>query len=111
MARDGTRTSLEVYRYDPEEGRYVAVPPDVRSSFSPVYLTLHGTAILGGARPPTAKLRGRHVTIQSAEPATGFPGIDKLVLGPVPRSIRNREVEVVAIVDGQTSNAVTIAFK
>ena len=51
------------------------------------------------------------MTIQSAEPATGFPGIDKLVLGPVPRSIRNPEVEVVAIVDGQTSNAVTIAFK
>ena len=111
VARDGTRTPLEVYRYDPEEGRYVAVPLDVRSSFSPVYLTLYGTAILGGDRPPTAKLRGRHVTIQSAEPATGFLGIDKLVLGPVPRSIRNREVEVVAIVDGQTSNAVTIAFK
>lgn len=78
------------------------------TSFSPVYLTLYGTGILGGGRPPTAKLRGRHVTIQSAEPATGFPGIDELVLGPVPRS---REVEVVALVDGQTSNAVTIAFK
>ena len=51
------------------------------------------------------------MTIQSAEPATGFPGIDKLVLGPVPRSIRNGEVEVVAIVDGQISNAVTFAFK
>lgn len=111
VATDGTSTPLEVYRYDPEEGRHVAVPLDVRSGFSPVYLTLYGTGILGGDRPPTAKVRGRHVTVRSAEPATGFPGIDKLVLGPLPQSIRNREVEVVAIVDGQISNAVTIAFE
>ena len=111
IARDGTRTPLEVYRYDPEEGRYVAVPLDVRSSFSPVYLTLYGTGVLGGERPPASKLRGRHVSMQSAGPATGFPSLDKLVLGPVPRSIRNREVEVVAIVGGQMSNAVTIAFE
>ena len=111
VATDGTSTPLEVYRYDPEEGRYVALPLDVRSGFSPVYLTLYGTGILGGDRPPTAKVRGRHVTVRYAEPATGFPGIDKLVVGPLPQSIRNREVEVVAIVDGQISNAVTIAFK
>ena len=43
-------------------------------------------------------------------PEEAEPG-QTLVLGPVPRSIRNREVEVVAIVDGQNSNAVTIAFE
>ena len=111
VARDGTRTPLEVYRYDPDQKRYVAVPLDVRATFSPVYLTLYGTGLRGGERQASVKIRGRHVTVESAGPASGFPGVDELVVGPIPRSIRRREVDVVALVDGQMSNAVTIAFK
>ena len=111
VAHDGTRTPLEVARYDPELERYVAAPLDVGADFSPVYLTLYGTGIRGSQRPPTVTMRGRHVAVRSSGPATGFHGVDELVVGPIPRSIRNRSVEVVAIVDGQRSNAVTIAFK
>lgn len=111
VAHNGTRTPLEVARYDPEQKRYVAAPLDVGAEFSPVYLTLYGTGIRGSQRPPTVTMRGRHVTVRSSGPATGFHGVDELVVGPIPRSIRNRSVEVVAIVDGHRSNAVTIAFK
>ena len=111
VARDGTRTSLEVSRYDPEQKRYVAVPLDIRADFSPVYLILYGTGMLGGERPPVVTIRGRHVRVESVKPSSGFPGIEELVVGPISRSIRNREAEVIAIVDGQISNAVTIALK
>ena len=47
VARDGTRSPLEVYRYDPHLKRYVAVPLDVRAAFSPVCLTLYGTGLAG----------------------------------------------------------------
>lgn len=111
VARDGTRTPLEVSRYDPDQKRYVAIPLDVRADFSPVYLTLYGTGMLGAERPPVVTVRGRHVRAESVRSSSGFPGVDELVVGPIPRSIHNREVEVVAIVDGQTSNAVTVALK
>ena len=111
VARDGTRTPLEVSRYDPDQKRYVAVPLDVRADFSPVYLTLYGTGMRGAERPPVVTIRGRHVRAESVKPSSGFPGVEELVVGPIPRSIHNREVEVVAIVDGQTSNAVTVALK
>ena len=111
VARDGTRTPLDVYRYDSGRKRYVAVPLDVRATFSPVYLALYGTGLRGGERRASVTVRGRHVVVESAGPASGFPGVDELFVGPIPRSIRRREVDVVAIVDGQMSNAVTIAFK
>ena len=111
VARDGTRTPLEVSRYNPDQKRYVAVPLDVRADFSPVYLTLYGTGMLGAERPPVVTIQGRHVRAESVKHSSGFPGVDELVVGPIARSIRNREVEVVAIVDGQTSNAVTVALK
>ena len=111
VARDGTRTSLEVSRYDPEQKRYVAVPLDIRADFSPVYLILYGTGMVGGERPPVVTIRGRHVRVESVQHSSGLPGIDELVVGPIPRSVRNREVEVIASVDGQMSNTVTIALK
>jgi len=110
VARDGTRTPLEVSRYDPEQKRYIAVPLDIRADFSPVYLTLYGTGALGGERPPDVLVQDRHVAVQSAEPSSVFPGVEELVIGPIRRSIRNREIEIIAIVDGRMSNAVTIAL-
>lgn len=111
VARDGTRTPLEVSRYDSELKRYVPVPLDIRADFSPVYLTLYGTGTLSGERPPGVLIQNRHVAVQSAEPSSVFPGVEELVIGPIRRSIRNREIEIIAIVDGQMSNAVTIALK
>ena len=111
VARDGTRTPLEVSRYDPELRRYVPVPLDIRADFSPVYLTLYGTGTLGSGRPPGVLIQNRHVTVQSAEPSSVFPGVEELVVGPIRRSIRDREIEIIAIVDGQLSNAVTIALE
>ena len=57
------------------------------------------------------QIRSRHVVVEFAGPASAFPGVDELFVGPIPRSIRRREADVVAIVDGQMSTAVTIAFK
>ena len=56
VARDGTRTPLEVSRYDPALKRHVAVPLAVRADFSPVYLTLYGTGLRGDTRSPSVRI-------------------------------------------------------
>lgn len=111
VSGDGTRTQVAVSRYDPDQKRYVAVPLDAREILSRVYLTLFGTGLRGGVRPAAVTIRGRHVRVESAGPSRGFPGVDELVVGPIHVSAGSREVEVIAIVDGERSNAVTIALK
>ena len=111
VARNGTETSLEVARYDFARRRYVATPLDLRSSRDPVYLTFFGTGMRGLEGPASVTIRGEQVDVQSLEPASGFSGVDELVVGPIPRSISGEDLEVVAAVDGIASNRVTISIR
>ena len=111
VARDGTGTALAVARYDSSQRRHVAVPLDVRGSADPVYLTVFGTGMRGAAGRPVLQIGGQDVAVTDWGPASGFHGLDELVAGPLPRTIRGGDVEVVASVDGLSSNAVTIAIK
>ena len=111
VARDGTRTALQVSRFDTARQRYVAVPIDLGGNADPVYLTLFATGFGGGSGPPTATIAGQDVTVESSGPASGFQGVDELVVGPIPRSVQGQSLDIVATVDGQVSNAVTIAVK
>lgn len=111
VARDGTRTALAVARYDSSQRRHVAVPLDVRQGADPVYLTVFGTGMRGAAGVPVLKIGGQDVAVTDWGPASGFHGLDELVAGPLPRTISGQDIEVVAFVDGRSSNAVTIAIK
>ena len=111
VARNGTETSLEVVRYDSALRRYVATPIDLRSSRDPVYLTFFGTGMRGRDEPASVTIGGERVDVHSLEPASGFSGVDELVVGPIPRSISGEDLEVGAVVDGLASNGVTISIR
>ena len=111
VARDGTETALVVARYDSSRRRHVAVPLEVTESLDPVYLTVFGTGMRGAADKPVVKIGGQDVAVTDRGPASGFHGLDELVVGPLPRTIRGPNIEVVAVVDGLPSNAVTIAIR
>ena len=111
VARDGTRTALQVSRFDTVRQRHVAVPIDLSGDADPVYLTLFGTGLRGGAGLPAATIAGQRVAVESSGPASGFHGVDELVVGPIPRSVQGQGLDIVASVDGRISNAVTIAVK
>jgi len=111
VARDGTRTAVEVSRFDTARQRYVAVPIDISGNRDPVYLTLFGTGFRGATEPPGVTIAGQDVDVESSRPAEGFHGVDQLVVGPVSGSAQGRILEIVATVDGRVSNAVTIAIK
>ena len=111
VARNGTKTSLEVVRYDSALRRYVATPIDLRSSRDPVYLTFFGTGMRGLDGPASVTIGGERVGVHSLEPASGFSGVDELVVGPIPRSISGEDLEVGAVVDGLVSNGVTISIR
>lgn len=110
-ARDGSRTVLAVSRLDAFRQRHVAVPLNVSGNRGQAYLTLFGTGFRGGSSPPTVTIGGRDVAVESSGPAIGFHGVDELVVGPIPGSLRGGGLDIVATVDGQASNAVTIAIK
>lgn len=109
-ARDGTKTALEVSRFDTARQRYVTVPIDLGTAGA-VYLTLYGTGFRGATSLPVVTVAGQEVAVESSGPANGFHGVDELVVGPIPRSVQGRSIDIVATVDGQVSNAVTIAIK
>lgn len=110
VARDGTKTSLEVSRFDTARQRYVAEPIDLGKA-GRVYLTLFGTGFRGASSLPVVTIAGQEVAVESSGPASGFHGVDELVVGPIPRTVQGRSLDIVATVDGQVSNAVTIAIK
>ena len=110
VARDGTKTALEVSRFDTARQRYIAEPIDLRKA-GRVYLTLFGTGFRRAASLPVVTIAGQQVAVESSGPASGFHGVDELVVGPIPRSVQGPSLDIVATVDGQVSNAVTIAIK
>lgn len=111
IARDGTQTPMDVARYEPSLGRYFAVPLDLGSFSDRVYVRLHGTGIRGASGATLATIRGNPVRVESSGPSPGVHGVDEVVVGPLPRALSRRESDVVVIVDGQASNAVTISVK
>ncbi len=111
VARTGTETPVQVSRFDTVLQSHVAVPIDVTGDMNPIYLTLFGTGFRGGIGPPTATIAGQPVALESSGPASGFHGVDELVVGPIPRSIQGQSLDIVVSVDARVSNAVTIAVK
>ena len=111
IALDGTRSAVEIYRLDAVVQRYVATPIAVRGTSGSLFLTLFGTGFRGGSAPPAVTIDGQDVALESFGPASGFHGVDQLVVGPLPGSLRGPNLEVLAVADGRFSNTVTISVK
>lgn len=111
VARDGTRTTVEVFRFDAGRQRHVAVPIDLSGHSDPVYLTLFGTGFRGATGLPGVVIGGQEVAVESYGPSSGSHGVDELVIGPIPKSVRGPSLDILATVDGQDSNVVTIEVR
>ncbi len=93
------------------------VPPDFGSGLDKPYVGLSGASMRGATRKAGLTIRGKHVIVESSGLSDGVhgvdEGVDEVLVGPLSRSFRRRgatdALASVVVVDGQTSNTVTIA--
>ena len=114
VAADGSRSNLEVFRYDSEAGRLVGVPLGLGDEGDQVFLTLYGTGIrgAGGVEMVQATIGGSEAPVVSAGAQSGWAGLDQVEVGPLPRSLAGAgEVDVVVTGAGVSSNTVTIVIE
>ena len=114
VAADDSRSAPEVFRFDTMSGRFVGVPIDLGSEGGSVFLSLFGTGIRGASFPGLirARVNGQLAPVLGFAPSDEFFGLDQVNVGPLPRSLAGEgEVEVLLLVDGIASNAVTIIIQ
>lgn len=110
---DGSSVSQPVGRFDPATGRFVPAPLDLGPEDNHLFLVLFGTGISGRTElsAVTARIGGVLAPVTFAGAQGGFVGLDQVNI-EVPRALLGRgEVEVELIVDGQTTNVVTINIR
>ena len=109
---EGGSSYEPVADFDSELGSRTSIPISLGAETEIVSLHLYGTGIRGWKRELEARIRGRDVEVSRAAPVPDTPGLDLVVLGPLPRSLAGSgEVEVVLIADGHPSNRVTVSFE
>jgi uncharacterized protein (TIGR03437 family) len=110
---DGTRTFEPVARFDPAQGKFVAVPIDLGAETDQVFLLLFGTGVRkrSALSASTVKVGGVDAPVQFAGAQGEFAGLDQLnVL--LPRSLKGRgEVTVNCVVEQRDANPVTVTIK
>lgn len=111
--RSGGESSFEpVADFDSEAGSRTAIPISLGAETDVVSLHLYGTGIRGWRQKLVARIRGTDVEVSHAAPVSDTPGLDLVVLGPLPRSLDGSgEADVVLIADGHPSNRVTVSFE
>ncbi len=109
---EGEYSIVAVADFDVPVGSRTTVPLSLGEESDKVYLRLIGTGIRGWKQEPQALVGGVEVEVDSAAPDSLSPGYDRVVLGPLPRSLAaSGEVEVVLIADGRSSNSVTVSIQ
>ena len=115
VGADGARSKPAVFRHDAATGRMIGVPLELGDEDDQVFLTLFGTGIrgAGGAEKVQATIGGRRVPVMFAgEQAGRLGGLDRVEIGPLPRSLEGAgEVNVTVTAAGITSNPVTIVIE
>ena len=104
---------VEDFLFDPNlpEGSRTAVPIDLSGEGEQVFLLLFGTGIRGSTSGVTATVGGVAVPVLGAVEHPIFVGLDQVNIGPIPLSLIGAgEVEIILIVDGVPTNAVTVRF-
>ena len=112
MEADGEHSYHSVADFDAPAGSREAVPLSLGAESDKLYLRLVGTSIRGWKRGLEATIGDVDVEVSSAAPHSAWPGLDAIVLGPVPRTLAGSgEVEVVLTADGLSSNPVTVSIE
>lgn len=110
---DGSSSSQLVARFDSATNRFVAEPLDLGPADAKLFLVLFGTGIKARTdlAAVTARIGGVDAPVAYAGAQGGFVGLDQLNI-EIPRELAGRgEVEVEMMVDGQTTNIVTINIR
>ena len=108
---DGSQSTESVAVFDSSRKEWVAAPIDMGAGS--LYLVLFGTGIRHRAdnAEVTCRINGQTAAVVYSGPQPSFTGLDQVNVR-LPDSLRGSgEVEIVVAVDGQTSNAVTVAFR
>ena len=109
---DRTQSYELIARFDPDEGRFVAIPIDLDSETDMVFLGLLGTGFRNRAalEQVTAKIGGMPVEVLYAG-GQGGPGLDQVNLR-VPHELLGRgKVNVELAVEGRAVNVVEVVIK
>ena len=104
---------VEDFIFDPNlpEGSRTALPIDLSGEGELVFLLLFGTGIRGFSSEVTATVGGVAVPVLGAVEHPIFVGLDQVNIGPIPLELIGAgEVEIILIVDGVPTNAVTVRF-
>jgi len=114
VAADGSQSNPEVFRFDSQAGAFVGVPISLGEGNDRIFLSLFGTGIRGASAPDQilATLNGRSIPVLGFAPSAEFVGLDQVNIGPLARTLVGiGEIDVVLIVDGVRSNAVTVTIE
>jgi uncharacterized protein (TIGR03437 family) len=110
---DGTQVTEPLIQLNSATNRYEAVPIEVSDSAEQVYLLAFGTGFRNrtATTAVTATIGGTNAEVIYAGAQGGFAGLDQANIR-IPASLAGRgSVEVVLVVDGKRSNAVTVAVR
>ncbi|MFN0107510.1 MAG: SBBP repeat-containing protein [Blastocatellia bacterium] len=110
---NGTQVFEFIFRFDPQSGRFVAVPIDLSNPAEQVYLVLFGTGIRYSADSPgvRVKIGGEDAMVSFSGPQPSLFAVDQ-VNALIPRSLAGKgEVEVMLTADGKAANPVKITIK
>jgi uncharacterized protein (TIGR03437 family) len=120
-AAEALRASADGFEYvelltqfDQTNGRWIAKALDLGLTTDNVYLILYATGIRGRSSLDgvTVSVGGVSVPVLYAGPQNQYEGLDKVKVGPLPRSLQGRgEVSVSLMADGKPANAVTIRIR
>jgi uncharacterized protein (TIGR03437 family) len=108
---DGTQITEPLIQLNSATNRYEAVPINVSDSAEQVYLLAFGTGFRNRTAAAAATIGGANADVIYAGAQGSFAGLDQANIR-IPASLAGRgSVEVVLVVDGKRSNAVTIAVR
>lgn len=107
---DGTRTTEDLAFFNEERGAYEPILLNPAVEGSKLYLNLLGTGIRNSSTLKVT-IGGVLVPVNLGDGAGPSPGIDQVVVGPLPVGLARREtLGVTLTADGIQSNTVQVAF-
>ena len=105
----GRQSRAPLTDFNTSVGNRVSIPINLGPEGDRVYLQMYGTGIRGFQSDPSCTVGGEDVEIYSLAPLSDSPGLDQIILGPLPHSLAaSGEVEVILVADGSASNSVTV---
>ena len=110
---DGTQRTEVLARYDPVQGRHVAVPLNVEPSAGEVTVALFGTGFRLRSAPGavTVTLGNQACEVLYAGAQGQYPGLDQVNLRVPPSLAGSGEVTISMAVDSQRANRLTVNIR